>query len=263
MWKRVRVVDDRRMQRSRTILMCLAVLAVGAGPLAAQAAASTPPPVSPTFPKRIFYRQFQLPLKPHTWTLYNGRPGCCPQSYWAPSHVVSKGGMLRIQTYKDPNYGGRWVSGGTSMARLVSQTYGRWVIRFRMKRAKGVGMDVALRPNGSGTVLDWAEESSDKGAARRVETATLHYGGTRVHAHVTADFTKWHRMTVQWVPGDMTVRLDGHIWAHYTSHVPSSPMHMVMQTNVGSNGFTGVMPDSTTPSKVALQVDYVAVYRYH
>jgi hypothetical protein len=38
---------------------------------------------------------------------------------------------------------------------------------------------------------------------------------------------------------------------------------MVMQTNVGSNGFTGVMPDSTTPSKVALQLDYVAIYKYH
>lgn len=242
--------------------MCLAVLAVGAGPLAAQAAASTPPPVSPTFPRRIFYRQFQLPLPPHTWTLYDGVPTCCPQSYWAPSHVVSRGGILRIQTYKDSRYGGRWVSGGTSMARLVNQTYGRWVIRFRMKRAKGVGMDIALRPSGGGTVLDWAEESSDKGAARRIETATLHYGGTRVHASVRADFTKWHRMTVAWVPGDMKVRLDGHTWAHYTSHVPSSPMHMVMQTNVGSNGFTGVMPDSTTPSKVGLQIDYVAIYKY-
>ena len=39
-------------------------------------------------------------------------------------------------------------------------------------------------------------------------------------------------------------------------------MHLVMQTNTGTNGFTGVMPDSSTPRSVALQVDYVAVYRY-
>ena len=234
----------------------------GRGTLAAQASAATPPPVSARFPQRIFYRQFQLPLRPHTWTLYNGVPGCCPQSLWSPSHVVSKAGALRIQTYKDPRYGGRWVSGGTSMARLVSQTYGRWVVRFRMNRGKGVGMDVALRPNGGGTVVDWIEESSDKGAARRIETATLHYGSTRVHARVSADFTKWHTMTLAWVPGQITVRLDGRLWANYKSHIPSTPMHLVMQTNVGSNGFTGVMPDSTTPRKVALQIDYVAVYRY-
>ena len=242
--------------------MCLAVLVLGVGPLAAQATAATPPPVSSRFPKMIFYRQFRLPLAPHTWTLYDGVPGCCPQSVWAASHVVSKAGALRIQTYRDPNYGGKWVSGGTSMARLVSQTYGRWVVRFRMNRGKGVGMDVALRPNGGGTVVDWIEESSDKGAARRVETATLHYGSTRVHAHVTADFWKWHTMTLAWVPGQITVRLDGHLWANYTSHIPTTPMHLVMQTNTGTNGFTGVLPDSTTPPKVALQVDYVAIYKY-
>jgi hypothetical protein len=39
-------------------------------------------------------------------------------------------------------------------------------------------------------------------------------------------------------------------------------MHLVMQTNTGTNGFTGVMPDSTTPPRVALQVDSVSVYRY-
>ncbi len=250
------------MQRTKKLTVLIAVLGLGAGTLAAQASAATPPPVSARFPQRIFYRQFQLPLRPHTWTLYNGVPGCCPQSLWSPSHVVSKAGALRIQTYKDPRYGGRWVSGGTSMARLVSQTYGRWVVRFRMNRGKGVGMDVALRPNGGGTVVDWIEESSDKGAARRIETATLHYGSTRVHARVSADFTKWHTMTLAWVPGQITVRLDGRLWANYKSHIPSTPMHLVMQTNVGSNGFTGVMPDSTTPRKVALQIDYVAVYRY-
>jgi hypothetical protein len=252
----------RRMQRSRKLFMCLAVLVLGVGPLAAQATAATPPPVSSRFPKMIFYRQFRLPLAPHTWTLYDGVPGCCPQSVWAPSHVVSKAGALRIQTYRDPTFGGKWVSGGTSMARLVSQTYGRWVVRFRMNRGKGVGMDVALRPTGGGTVVDWIEESSDKGAARRVETATLHYGSTRVHAHVTADFWKWHTMTLAWVPGQITVRLDGHLWANYTSHIPTTPMHLVMQTNTGTNGFTGVLPDSTTPPKVALQVDYVAIYKY-
>ncbi|HEY3766457.1 MAG TPA: glycoside hydrolase family 16 protein [Gaiellales bacterium] len=252
------------MLRSPKLVSAALALSLGAtlGLASTAAHAATPPPTSSRFPRMIFYRQFKDPLKRHTWTVYQGVPGCCSQSYWARSHVVAKAGALRIQTYRDPAYGNRWVSGGVSMARLVNQTYGRWVVRFRMPAGAGVGMDVALRPSGSGTVVDWIEESSDKGAARAIETATLHYGSTRVHAQVHANFTKWHTMILAWVPGQITVRLDGHLWANYRNHIPSSPMHLVMQTNVGSNGFTGTMPNSTTPPKVSLVVDYVAVYRY-
>jgi hypothetical protein len=263
MWKPVAIADDRRMPRSqRFLLTALAAIVAATALLVSPAAGATPPPPSSRFPKMIFYRQFKLPLKPHTWTLYQGTPACCKDSLWAKSHVVSKAGALRIQTYRDPRFGNAWVSGGVSMARLVNQTYGRWVVRFRMPRGTGVGMDVALRPSGGGTVVDWIEESSDHGALRNIETATLHYGSTRVHANVRANFTKWHTMTLAWVPGQITVRLDGHLWANYTSHIPSSPMHLTMQTNTGTNGFSGTLPNSTTPRKLALQIDYVAVYKY-
>jgi hypothetical protein len=263
MWKPAGMADDRRMPRSqRLLLTALAAIVAASALLVSPAAGATPPPPSSRFPKMIFYRQFKLPLKPHTWTLYQGVPTCCKDSLWAKSHVVSKSGALRIQTYRDPLFGNAWVSGGVSMARLVNQTYGRWVVRFRMPRGTGVGMDVALRPSGGGTVVDWIEESSDHGALRNIETATLHYGSTRVHANVRANFTKWHTMTLAWVPGQITVRLDGHLWANYRSHIPSSPMHLTMQTNTGTNGFSGVLPDSTTPRKLALQIDYVAVYKY-
>jgi hypothetical protein len=263
MWKARAIADDRQMRRSQHVLpVLLAATVLAATLLASPATGATPPPPSSRFPKMIFYRQFRQPLAPHTWTLYQGQPTCCQDSLWAQSHVVSKAGALRIQSYRDPRFGDKWVSGGVSTARLVNQTYGRWVVRFRMPRGTGVGMDVALRPQGSGTVVDWIEESSDHGALRNIETATLHYGGTRVHANVGADFTKWHTMTLAWVPGQITVRLDGRLWANYTSHIPSSPMHLTMQTNTGSNGFSGTLPNSSTPSRVALQIDYVAIYRY-
>lgn len=244
----------------------LAITALGAAGLAGQASAAvtgaSPAAASAHFRRVVFYQQFNHPLKPHTWTVYQGKPTCCKDSYWAKSHVVSRGGVLGIRTYRDPNFGNQWVSGGVSMARLVNQSYGRWVVQFRMKAGKGVGMDVALRPNGGGTVVDWIEESSDKGAARRVETATLHYGSTRVHAQVQANFTQWHTMSLTWTPSFIKVKLDGRRWAYYRSHIPSAPMHLVMQTNTGTNGFTGVMPDSSTPRVVPLQINFVKVYRY-
>ncbi len=263
MWKPAEIADDRHMRRSQHVLHAvLAATVLATTLLVSPATAATPPPPSSRFPQMIFYRQFKLPLKPHTWTLYEGQPACCKDSFWAKSHVVSKSGALRIQTYRDPRFGNAWVSGGVSMARLVNQTYGRWVVRFRMPRGTGVGMDVALRPSGGGTVVDWIEESSDHGALRNIETATLHYGSTRVHASVRANFTKWHTMTLAWVPGQITVRLDGNLWANYRSHIPSSPMHLTMQTNTGTNGFSGTLPNSSTPRKLALQIDYVAVYKY-
>jgi hypothetical protein len=262
-WKTDGIADDRRMHRSQHVFLAVLAIVLATTLLVSPATGATPPPPSSRFPKMIFYRQFRQPLTPHTWTLYQGQPTCCKDSLWAKSHVVSRAGALRIQTYRDPRFGDKWVSGGVSTARLVNQTYGRWVVRFRMPRGTGVGMDVALRPAGSGTVVDWIEESSDHGTLRNIETATLHYGGTRVHARVRADFTKWHTMTLAWVPGQITVRLDGRLWANYTSHIPSSPMHLTMQTNTGSNGFSGTLPNSSTPSRVALQIDYVAIYRYH
>src|SRR5437773_9701530 len=113
-----------RTPRTSAAVIVLAVLATLV--FASQAAASA------NFSHRVFYQQFRHRLKPHTWTLYNGVPTCCKDSRWAPSHVVSRHGALRIRTYKDANYGGAWVSGGVSMARMVNQTYGRWVVPFRM-----------------------------------------------------------------------------------------------------------------------------------
>jgi hypothetical protein len=241
-------------------VLCTLLLASSA---AAAMMPGATPSTSPTFPVRVFYQQFDRPLKPHTWSIYEGHPTCCKDSLWAKSHVLAKAGALRIRTYRDSAFGNAWVSGGVSMARILNQTYGRWVVRFRMRRGAGVGMDVALRPQGGGTVVDWIEESSDHGALRNIETATLHYGSTRVHAHVKADFTLWHKMTLSWVPGRITVKIDGRIWADYRSHIPSAPMHLTMQTNTGTNGFSGVNPDSSTPALVPLQIDYVSVYKYH
>jgi beta-glucanase (GH16 family) len=212
-----------------------------------------------SFPKRVYYTQFNSALKKHTWTKYTGTPSCCKTSSWSPSQVVVQHGALRIRTSL---MSGKWVSGGVSMANIVNQKYGRWTIRFRMPKGVGTGMDVALRPNGNGTVVDWAEQSSIYGASRNTETATLHYSGGRVHAKVSGKFNQWHTMRIDWTPTHISVFKDGKRWAYYTKNLPTEPMHLVMQTNTGTNGFSGVDPNGSTPHRVALQVDYVSVRSY-
>lgn len=256
----------RRRFKFLSLAPLAALAAAGVLSSTASAAPLTADPVQPAATSgsftQVFSDQFDT-LNTNTWTRYNGTPNCCPQSGWAKTHVVATGGAMNILTYRDSARGNKWISGGVSMARSVNQTYGRWSIRFRMDKGVGTGMDVALRPSGSGTVVDWAEQSTDHGAARDVETATLHYGNTRVHAKVNGDFSQWHTMTLDWTPGKITVSLDGKAWANYTSHVPSAPMHLIMQSNVGTNGFTGVMPNASTPAKVAFQIDSVTVSKYN
>jgi beta-glucanase (GH16 family) len=212
-----------------------------------------------------YYGRFTHGINRSVWTRYNGTPRCCPQTLWKKSHVVVKGGILRLQNYRDPAYGGRWVSGGVSMGRSLNQTYGRYRVRFRMTKGRGVGMCLFLWPkHGWPPEIDFAEESSGVGG-RRWETSTLHFGShnTEIHHRVHANFTKWHTIGVNWTPGKLLYVLDGHVWARVTgSHVPNVPMHLGLQTHVGTNGQTGPNPTSSTPRKVGLQIDWVKISRY-
>ena len=156
------------------------------------------------------------------------------------------------------------MSAGVSMGRSLNQTYGKYRVRFRITKGRGVGMCMLLWPkHGWPPEIDFAEESSAVGA-RRWETSTLHYGrrNSEIHHRVHANFTHWHTIGVNWRPGKLVYVLDGHAWARITGpEVPDVPMHLGIQTHVGTNGNTGLDPDSTTPAKVGLQIDWVKVYR--
>jgi beta-glucanase (GH16 family) len=234
--------------------LCAAVLIALAAPSQASAAW-----------KLRFTAGFNHGVNTRIWTRYNGTPRCCHDTLWRRSHVVARGGVLRLQNYRDSAYGGRWVSGGVSMGRSLNQTYGRYRVRFRIGAGRGIGMCMFLWPkHGWPPEIDFAEESSAIGQ-RRWETSTLHYGSRNlmIHHRVHANFTKWHTIGVNWRPGRITYVLDGHKWARIRSGVvPNVPMHLGIQTHVGTNGNTGPNPDSTTPNKVGLQIDWIKIWRW-
>jgi beta-glucanase (GH16 family) len=234
--------------------VCAAVLIALAAPSQASAAW-----------KLRFTAGFNHGLNTSIWTRYNGTPRCCHETLWRPSHDVVRGGLLRLQNYRDSAFGGKWVSGGLSMGRSLNQTYGRYRIRFRISPGRGVGMCMFLWPKqGWPPEIDFAEESSAVGG-RLWETSTLHYSprNLMIHHRVHANFTNWHTIGVNWRPGRITYVLDGHAWARiWNSHVPNRPMHLGIQTHVGTNGSTGPSPDSSTPSKVGLQIDWIKIWRW-
>jgi beta-glucanase (GH16 family) len=246
-----------------SLLVLLAIAGLGAAP-----AAAAPPHAAAGAASQwalAYSSGFGSPLNHRNWTLYNGTPHCCRSTIWAPSHVTVGGGVLRLRTYRDPAHGKHWTSAGLSMGKSLNLTYGRWIVRFRMTRGRGVGMCMMLWPkSGWPPEIDFAEEPSDLGASRSIMSSTLHYTShnLEIRHKVQASFWKWHTMSVRWEPGAITYSIDGHAWASVTgSMVPSVPMHLGIQTGVGSNGFTGVMPDSSTPAHVDLQIDWIKIYR--
>lgn len=200
------------------------------------------------------------------WTKYHGRDGCCPMTYWAPSHLVEGGGLLTMNIGRDPAYGYKWIAAGMSQGRSLNQTYGWWSVRFRMAKGAGTAFAMMLWPKtGWPPEIDFAEEGPSMGANRSVVTSTLHYGrrNSMIHHSVRANFTKWHTVGVKWTPGRIAYRLDGHTWATVTGrHVPDQPMHLSIQTEVGPKGTDNTMPTSHTPSPTRLQINWVRVYRY-
>ncbi len=204
------------------------------------------------------------------WGAYQGVPGSSPTALWNPSHVVVGGGMADLQTYRDAAFGGDWVTGGMSSAPCVKQTYGMYKVRFRMDKANGVKYAIMLWPSMTpwpcGGEVDYGE---DPGGNRSSTTLTVHYcdshgsNATLPPLTLPADFSAWHTLGVQWLPGKIVWMLDGKtVGTIVASQVPSDAMQMNIQaetnTNCSRQYYTCI--DSSTPSRVHLNVDWVVEY---
>ena len=204
------------------------------------------------------------------WTAYWGRPGGDPGGFFDPRHVTVSGGQLVISAFQDPaddawDAGpGTYVSGGVSSSPSFAQTYGKYLVRFRMDAGQGVAAAILLWPrtNTWPPEVDFAE---DNGSDRQTNYATLHYGpdNTQVQKSVAVNLTKWHTVGVQWSAGKLVYTLDGTDWATVSNaNVPSIPMVLDIQTQGWGCGTSTweQCPSAGTPSHVNLDVDWVVAY---
>jgi beta-glucanase (GH16 family) len=198
------------------------------------------------------------------WAAYTGQPGGDPGGWFDASHVSVSNGMLQIGAWKaDSPNGNVYISGGVSNARVFSQTYGRYIVRFQMDVGYGIAYTMQLWPTND----QWPPEIDileDNAKGRDMTSATLHYGSDdrMLHREVKGEFTGWHTAEVEWAPGHLTYRLDGTVWAAMTSgYVPSTPMSIAIQTQAWPCGNTWEgCPNATTPDRVNLHVDWVVAY---
>jgi len=195
------------------------------------------------------------------WFAYTGQPEGDPGGWFEPSHVSVGDGLLTIGAWREPARDDIYVTGGVSNQNRLMQTYGRYDVRFRMDRGTGIAYALLLWPRGDALLpeIDFAE---DNGRNRDLLYASLHQPGGVTTNTVAADFTQWHTAGVEWRPGELVFTLDGRPWSRLTGdQVPSEPMGLALQSQAWYCGHSWeACPDATTPARVDLQVDWVAVY---
>jgi beta-glucanase (GH16 family) len=201
------------------------------------------------------------------WFVYQGAPGGDPGGWFLRSHVTQSNGRLLITASRASTpVGNIYATGGVSNSKVFAQTYGRFEFRFRMDQGYGVNFAMLLWPSDNSWPPEVDVAESD-GITPRYVIATLHYGPQALSIHRfrkgVTDFTQWHTAGVVWEPGKLTYTLDGKAWSSMSSpSVPNIPMSMTMQAQAWPCGFSfSDCPNSRTPAKVNLEVDWAVAYR--
>lgn len=138
------------------------------------------------------------------------------------------------------------------------QLYGRYSVRFRADPVDGYKVAWLLWPESE----VWSDGEIDfpEGDLTRTITAFMHYVGAPTQQDyfgTGAGFAGWHVATTEWSPDKVVFSFDGSVIGTSTRHVPSSPMHYVLQTETE----LGSAPvPSTTSGDV--QVDWVSIWSY-
>ena len=191
---------------------------------------------------------------PGGWGVFTGSPGSDPGAQWGAAHVTVGGGMLNLNTWKDPAYNNAWVTGGVCQCG-VSHTYGAYFIRSRVTGPGPTQVEL-LWPTGS-----WPPEIdfNESGGTTDQTSATLHFGSTngQDQRRLRLDLTQWHTWGVIWSPTSVTYTVDGREWGsvHVASEISDVPMtlDLTQQTWCSSSYACPSAPQS-------MQIDWVAEY---
>lgn len=195
---------------------------------------------------------------PSGWYTYSGQPGGDPGSQWADSHVSVSGGLLTLNAFQDPAYGGEWVTGGLCQCG-VARTYGAYFVRSRVTGAGPTQVELLWPANNTWPPeIDFSETSGGTGGSTASDIwAASGSGRSQLQSHVSVDMTQWHTWGVIWTPTTVTYTVDGRVWGQVTNtgSIPSIPMTLdIQQQTWCSQGF------ACPSAPESMQVDWVAEY---
>jgi hypothetical protein len=188
------------------------------------------------------------------WQVYGDGSKDNGNGLYFPSKVLSvANGLLNIHIHTENGI----HMGGAVVAQLpgltAGLTYGRFTIRIRADSLPGFSVSATIWPDsdqsGEGFIL-FPDGDLDN---------TIHWwvnyaqpGGPGEGQDTSTTFTQWHTATTEWSPGDVKFIFDNRVVGDVTTGVPSTPHHLVIQTDTCSC--------QPTASAGDVQVDWVAIY---
>lgn len=188
----------------------------------------------------------------------------CDGKYEPSQDVSIANNLMNINMHTDPATGTPGVVAVEPKANTGTgngQLYGVFSVRFETNTATGYSLSFLLWPDSNvwpqDGEIDFPETDSELGGP---VSAFMHWmgatSGSQQDAFTTnTTTTSWHTYTIEWTPTMVRFYLDGQIVGTSTGHIPSTPMHWVLQT---TTNLGGVMPIAGQSGniQVAWVVDY-------
>jgi beta-glucanase (GH16 family) len=190
------------------------------------------------------------------WNTYDSVGGF-GNGWRKPEAITQSDGTLKITARGD-------VTGG--MGHEYGQLYGRWEFRARTEPGRGFGSAILLWPDSEKWPEDGELDIMEVPDQARTKAHFVVHWGAENHVHgtdVTGDFTQWHTFAIEWLPDRITWYVDGVKKYENTDKaaIPTKPMHLTIQLDMGPKANWIDAPDETTPEEVGLEVDWVRIYK--
>jgi hypothetical protein len=193
---------------------------------------------------------------PSGWDVFDGTPGGDPDGQFGGAHVVVSGGLLRLNTFKDPAYKNKWVTGGICQCGLPSK-YGAYFVRSRITGAGPNEVELLWPATNS-----WPPEIdfNETGGSDSATSSTVHYGTTNLldQRQLSINLTQWHTWGVIWTPSKINYIVNGQVWGSISvrTEIPTVPMTLDMEQR------DLCQIDMQCPTKpVSMLINWVAEYQ--
>ena len=217
-----------------------------------------------------YFEGFDSSIKQTKWVQYGwGDPavghGC--MGVMSQRNSFTRDGKLVIRTQYE---NGQWSTGGAGSGDVFTASRGRWEVRAKFPKAKGVGYAFLLWPKDEGwpPEIDFAEGRVN---GPRIE-ATYHWDPDNKQQQASLDnhdMSGWHTYGVIVEKDHIIFTLDGKEWGRINHpNVTDKQMFLGVQAGAmnpnGINKHTetvdGGVPNPLTPAVSDIEIDYVAHY---
>jgi hypothetical protein len=182
------------------------------------------------------------------------------RGHYDPNILSVSNGTLTMHLYTSPD-GIHHVAapypklpGGGS-----DQLYGRYSVRFRADAVDGYKTAWLLWPQSD--VWNDGEIDFPEGDLTGTISAFMHYVGApsqQDYFGTGTGYADWHTATTEWSPNKVAFYFDDRLIGTSTNHVPSSPMHYVLQTETELG--SAPIPAAATGD---VQIDWVSIWSYN